>query len=321
MIKDISFEITKRCLNNCLHCSSCSTSNCKQQIDFSTICKTIDEMPKIGVKRVCLSGGEPFLHPNLAEIVKYIKNSGMEVNIYSSGITEKNAQLSSIPIDEMLKLKDYGLTKIMFNVQSPYSEGYDKITGTNGRFPFVKSSIANAVNAGIYTEIHFVPMKLNIKDIDSIIDFAKENKINKVSFLKLVPHGRALANKEKIQLSSEETVKLRAKLNSIKSENIRIGIPLSLDFESDFCHAASSKLYIKFDGTVYGCEAFKYIQQFDESLKEIQPCNIYEMGLCDIYHNSKYIRATQKFINKYSSVSSRCESCPVQKFLESLEEV
>lgn len=26
MIKDVSFEITKRCLNNCLHCSSCSTS-------------------------------------------------------------------------------------------------------------------------------------------------------------------------------------------------------------------------------------------------------------------------------------------------------
>ena len=321
MIKDVSFEITKRCLNNCLHCSSCSTSNCNQQIDFSTICKTIDDMPKIGVERVCLSGGEPFLHPNLADIVKYIKKAGMEVNIYSSGITEENDQISSISIDEMLKLKEYGLTKIMFNVQSPRSEGYDEITGTHGRFSLVKSSIVNAVKTGIYTEIHFVPMKLNIEDIDSIIDFAKENQINKVSFLKLVPHGRAYTNKETIQLSSGETVKLRNKLNGIKSENIRIGIPLSLDFESDFCHAASSKLYIKFDGTVYGCEAFKYIQQYDETLKEIQPCNIYEMGLCNIYNNSEYIRATQKFIEKYSSVSSRCESCPVQKYLESLEEL
>lgn len=318
MIKDVSFEITKRCLNNCLHCSSCSTSNCNQQIDFSAICKTIDDMPKIGVERVCLSGGEPFLHPNLAEIVKYIKKAGMEVNIYSSGITEENDRVSSISIDEMFKLKEYRLTKIMFNVQSPRPESYDEITGTHGRFSLVKSSIVNAVNAGIYTEIHFVPMKLNIEDIDGIIDFAKENQINKVSFLKLVPHGRAFANKETIQLSSEETVELRNKLSGIKSENIRIGIPLSLDFESDFCHAASSKLYIKFDGTVYGCEAFKYIQQLDECNNEIKPCNIFDTSLSDIYTNSKYIRATQKFIDKYSSLHSKCESCPVQKYLESI---
>ena len=62
----------------------------------------------------------------------------------------------------------------MFNVQSPRSEGYDEITGTHGRFSLVKSSIVNAVKAGIYTEIHFVPMKLNVEDIDSIIAFAKE---------------------------------------------------------------------------------------------------------------------------------------------------
>ena len=321
MVKDLCFEIIEACPNECKFCSSNSCIDKKRIIEFKDFKRVIDYfISEGGIEELSLSGGEPFLHPNLAEIVKYIKKAGMEVNIYSSGITEENDQVSSISIDEMLELKKYGLTKIMFNVQSPRSEGYDEITGTHGRFSLVKSSIVNAVNAGIYTEIHFVPMKLNVQDIDSIINFAKENQINKVSFLKLVPHGRAYANKETIQLSSEETVKLRNKLNGIKSENIRIGIPLSLDFESDFCHAASSKLYIKFDGTVYGCEAFKYIQQYDESLKEIQPCNIYEMGLCNIYHNSEYIRATQKFIEKYSTVSSRCESCPVQKFLESLEE-
>lgn len=318
MIKDISFEITKRCLNNCLHCSSCSNSAGGQQIDYETICRTIDDMPRIGVERVCLSGGEPFLHSDLEKIVMYIKNKGMEINIYSSGIVEKNGKISAVSVEKLLKLKEYGLSKIMFNVQSSNEEGYDRITGTKERFSILKKSIRNTAHVGIYTEIHFVPMKLNMEDIDGIIQFAKDYNMNTVSFLKLVPHGRALINKELIQLSSEETIKLRDKLNRIKSSKIRIGIPLSLDFESDFCHAARSKLYIKFDGAVYGCEAFKYIQQLDDSANEIQPDNIFDTNLFDIYSNSEYLRVTQKFIDKYSSLNSKCESCPVQKYLESI---
>lgn len=316
MIRDISFEITKRCLNNCLHCSSCSDNSNNHQIDYATVCRTVDDMPKMGVERVSLSGGEPFLHSELDKIVMYIKKMGIEVSIYSSGIVEEDGKISAISPSALRRLKECGLSKIMFNVQSSKEKNYDRITGTKGRFSVVKESILNAVHIGIYTEIHFVPMKLNIHDINGIIMLAEELNINKVSFLKLVPHGRAFANKELIQLSSEETIELKVALDKMKSDKIRIGIPLSMDFESDSCHAARSKLYIKFDGTVYGCEAFKYIQQFDDSANAIQPCNIFDSNLFDIYGNSEYISATQKFINKYSSIDSKCESCPVQKYLE-----
>lgn len=316
MISDISFEITQKCLNNCVHCSSCSNSICKQYIDYETICKTVDDMLQIGVIRVCLSGGEPFLHKDLKNIIIYIKQFGMEVDIYSSGIIESDEQITCITTDELKDLKRCGLSKIMFNLQSYESARYDKIMGTTGRFGIVKESIKNAIKAGIYTEIHFVPMKLNIGDIDGIVELAKKMKIDKVSFLKLVPHGRAEKNRDFIQLSEEETIKLRQKLNEIKSETVRIGIPLSLDFDSDSCHAANSKLYIKFDGTVYGCEAFKYIQQLDEESNIIQPNNIFESSLLEIYNYSKYLKATQEFVKKYSCLNSKCESCPVQKYLE-----
>lgn len=318
MIKDISFEITQKCLNNCLHCSSCSNASCQQQIDFNTICKTVDDMPLMGVKRVCLSGGEPFLHQDLERIVSYISKLGIEVNIYTSGITEINGIMTELSVKQLEYLKSIGLSKLMFNVQSADEILYDIITGTKGRFPILLRSIHNAIHAGVYTEIHFVPMKLNVGGINDIIAFAKSVGIDKVSFLKLVPHGRAKQNQEMIQLSPSETVGLREELNNINSGNVRIGIPLSLNFESDYCHAASTKLYIKFDGNVYGCEAFKYIQQLDSYNNKIQPCNIFNESLLDIYNKSDYICATRKFIKKYSTVDSTCESCPVQKYLEKI---
>ena len=316
MIKDISFEITQRCLNNCVHCSSCSNNSCEQYIDYNTICKTVNDMPKIGVNRVCLSGGEPFLHNDLLKIVSYINRFDIEINIYSSGITEIDKKITYIPLEKFIELKKSGLSKIMFNVQSHKSSQYNKITGTTNRFGLVIKSIQNAIQAGIYTEIHFVPMKINIDDIDGIIKFAKKMDVDRISFLKLVPHGRANENKNLIQLSVEETLALRKKLNEIKSKKIRVGIPLSVDFDAEFCHAATSKLYIKFDGTVYGCEAFKYIQQFDSQYNVIKPSNIYESTLLEIYNNSEYLRATQEFVKKYGCLNSKCESCPVQKYIE-----
>ncbi len=319
MIKDISFEITQRCLNNCVHCSSCSNSLCEQYIDYETICRTIDDMTTIGVNRVCLSGGEPFLHKDICAIVSYISELNIEVNIYSSGITEADGTITYITLNEFAILKKNGLSKIMFNVPSYKKVQYDQIMGTTDRFDIVKQSIKNAVEAGVYTEIHFVPMKLNIDDIEGVVEMARTLNVNKVSFLKLVPHGRADKNRDLIQLSKEETINLRNKLNEIKSESIRIGIPLSLELDSDFCHAASSKLYIKFDGTVYGCEAFKYIQQLDGASNVIQPNNIFESSLLEVYNGSKYLKATQEFVKKYSCLNSKCESCPVQKYLEMKE--
>lgn len=321
MIRDISFEITQRCLNKCVHCSSCSNSLCEQYIDYSTVCKAVDDMPQMGVKRVCLSGGEPFLHKDLGKIVSHINQYGIDVNIYSSGIVEHNGTATWVSAEEFENLKRRGVSKVMFNVQSHMASRYDSITGTVGRFEVVKESIRNAKRAGIWTEIHFVPMKINWNDIDGIVEFAKTMNVDKVSFLKLVPHGRAEENKEKLLLSADETIQLRKKLSDIKSEMIRIGIPLSLELDSDFCHAASSKLYIKFDGTVYGCEAFKYIQQLDEEKNIINPNNIFESSMLSIYSNSKYLEVTKEFVKKYSCLHSKCESCPVQKYLETKGEV
>ena len=168
MIHDISLEITQKCLNNCVHCSSCSNNQCTQFIDYKTICQAVNDMHKIGVKRVCLSGGEPFLHNELEDIVEYINNYNIEINIYSSGIVGYADNVSPIAYEEFVRLKNKGLSKIMFNLQSFNRENYDLITNTKNHFSVIIESIENAVKADLYTEIHFVPMKLNINDIDGL---------------------------------------------------------------------------------------------------------------------------------------------------------
>lgn len=72
-MEQISIEIIHKCPNQCLHCSSYSDINCTLKINTDKIKEVIDSAVKLNTKILSISGGEPFLHEDLLEIVKYAK--------------------------------------------------------------------------------------------------------------------------------------------------------------------------------------------------------------------------------------------------------
>ena len=43
-----------------------------------------------GIEELSISGGEPFLHPNLFEMVEFCKDKGIRTVIFTSGIKKRN---------------------------------------------------------------------------------------------------------------------------------------------------------------------------------------------------------------------------------------
>ena len=79
MMNEISIEILQRCPNRCIYCSSHSNPQATHLISFEIIKGVVDDAKALGCKTVCLSGGEPFLHPQIIEIVSYIDDSAVSV--------------------------------------------------------------------------------------------------------------------------------------------------------------------------------------------------------------------------------------------------
>jgi MoaA/NifB/PqqE/SkfB family radical SAM enzyme len=322
MIKEVSIEIIKKCPNLCLYCSSSSDIAAKEIITFADLSDLIDRLIKLDVSRFCLSGGEPFLHPELLRIVKYISSFGIETDIYTCGITLIDNESRSISAETFHEFRKSGLNRVMFNLQSTNEDNYNKLTNTNGHYKIALQSIRNAIIANVPSDVHFVPMKINKNDIDEIISFSEREGIEQVSFLKLVPHGRAKANMETVLLSGEDDAEVQQKLLSAKSggAKIRIGVPYSKNDTSLRCHAVNEKLYIRYDGFVFGCEAFKYIEFQDENT-HILPNNISEKPINEIVKSSNHLKKSIELIGEYSSVQMGCENCPVQKYLRKMEEI
>ena len=88
MVKDLCFEVIEKCLNNCLFCSSNSNCNKKKIIEFKEFKRVINYfMSTGGIEELSLSGGEPFLHPDIIKMVEYAKSLGIRTVIFTSGVT------------------------------------------------------------------------------------------------------------------------------------------------------------------------------------------------------------------------------------------
>lgn len=300
MLSEISIEILQRCPNRCIYCSSHSNPQATHLIPFEIIKNIIDDAKCLGCKTVCLSGGEPFLHPQILDVISYIAKKRLTCYVYTSGIYMKDEVYSSLPnvyIEAIRGMVD----KVIFNVEADPSALYDQIMGTDvGGFDMMKQSISDCVSSGLVVETHVVPMQVNFKHLKSIFEMCYQLGVSKVSILRLVLQGRALENLSLVKLTAEdsrEVTKLIKILNESYKGKVRIGLPYSDSNCRIYCKAASDKINVRYDGNVYPCEVFK-----DDLLNAklgCEPDNVLKDRFYDIYQESPYLNVVRRRIEAF----------------------
>lgn len=300
MLSEISIEILQRCPNRCIYCSSHSNPQATHIISFEIIKNIIDDAKSLGCKTVCLSGGEPFLHPQILDIISYIAKQQLICYVYTSGIYMKDEVYSSLPNEYIEAIRGM-VDKVIFNVEADSSALYDQIMGTDvGGFDMMKKSINDCVSSGLVVETHVVPMQVNFKHLKSIFEMCYQLGVSKVSILRLVLQGRALENLSLVKLTGEdsrEVTKLIKALKEAYKGKVRIGLPYSDSNCRIYCKAASDKINVRYDGNVYPCEVFK-----DDLLNAklgCEPDNIWKDSFYNIYQNSPYLNVVRKSIDAF----------------------
>ena len=300
MLSEISIEILQRCPNRCIYCSSHSNPQATHIIPFEIIKNVIDDAKSLGCKTVCLSGGEPFLHPQILDIISYIAKQQLICYVYTSGIYMKDEVYSSLPNEYIEAIRGM-VDKVIFNVEADSSALYDQIMGTDvGGFDVMKKSINDCVSSGLVVETHVVPMQVNFKHLKSIFEMCYQLGVSKVSILRLVLQGRALENLSLVKLSGKdnrEVTKLIKALNESYKGKVRIGLPYSDSNCRIYCKAASDKINVRYDGNVYPCEVFK-----DDLLNAklgCEPDNVWKDSFYDLYQNSPYLNVVRKSIEVF----------------------
>ncbi len=187
--KRLWVRLTRFCNNNCIFCLDKEAQN-GSVINYNEIKKILRVGRKKHYKRVVLSGGEPTIHPNFLEIIRYSKNIGFEhIQCISNG------RMFAYPnfLNEALQS---GLTEITFSFHGECASLHDKLTGVNGAFEQAISGLRHAkTHKNLIVSVDVVLNKMNIKRLTEIIKFFNFFGVNEFDLLQIMPFGAAWQNR------------------------------------------------------------------------------------------------------------------------------
>jgi MoaA/NifB/PqqE/SkfB family radical SAM enzyme len=175
--------LTYDCQCKCVHCSAgLYKKNKESELTTGEWFGLIDEIYKLGIPRINLSGGEALLRDDIFEIIKYASDK-VVVILESNGqmITEKNA----------LSLKKSGVSCVAISVDSDNASTHDSLRSVFGCFDRAMQGIDNLHKSGVPCLIstYMTKERLNDNSIEGIMNLAKKKRVLAVRIMPARPSG------------------------------------------------------------------------------------------------------------------------------------
>ncbi|MCR5608441.1 MAG: radical SAM protein [Lachnospiraceae bacterium] len=301
-------ELTEQCNLNCLHCGSSCNQSKKQYIDTKLLLDAIRKLandcnPK-GVM-VCLTGGEPLLHPDFFLIVKEIVDLG-----FSWGMTTNGTLIDR---DMAVKLKTYNLKSVTISIDG-LKESHEWLRRVDNCFEASMEAVSFLNEAGILVQITTVVHKKNISELDDMYKLMCGLNIASWRVINLEPIGRANESKD-LLLSKEEIIYLLDFIKNKRYDNscpmdVRFGCSHYLSYEYE--HEVRDNYFICGSGIYVGsilCNGDIYSCLDIERRKELVQGNIKTDRFYDVWINRfKEFRADR------AKLSEKCSKCSERSF-------
>jgi cyclic pyranopterin phosphate synthase len=153
-VTDLRISLTQRCNLKCVFCHMEGQPPTRAELAPEEIERIVRAGVAIGIDRVKLTGGEPTLRSDLAEIVGRIAPLVQEVSMTTNGLLLE--QLAA-------PLKRAGLARVNVSLPSLDPETYERLTGVDGAGRVVRG-VRAARAAGLQ------PIKLNVVALAGLTD-------------------------------------------------------------------------------------------------------------------------------------------------------
>jgi pyrroloquinoline quinone biosynthesis protein E len=180
-------ELTYRCPLRCVYCSNpVGWRDVPDALDGTAWTRAFREAAALGVVHVGLTGGEPTLHPELAEIVTGAAAAGLYVHLVTAGTT--------LSADALAELARRGLRSVQLSLQDDRAEESDRIAGV--RAFETKLAFAGAVRAlGLPLTLNVVLHRHNLGRVAELIALARRLGADRLELANAQYDGFAFVNR------------------------------------------------------------------------------------------------------------------------------
>jgi len=277
---NFQIELTSKCNERCVHCyipHKFKLFNITDELYYSTL----EQLSKMGVLSVTLSGGECMCHPKFKEYLKAAKDYDFYVNILSN-LTLLDDEIIGI-------MKDSNVSSVQTSLYSMIPEHHDAITQLKGSFYKTRDNILKLIENNLPLHVSCPTMKGNKDDYSDVLKWCGEHKIRaQTDYIMMAQYNHETENLAN-RLSVDEAGKV---ISDVLEGDIDYQKAiLSPDFvkrcnEAEFnperrlCGAGVSSCCMVANGNVYPCPGWQ----------EMVLGNLNETPLQEIWNNSEKIK-------------------------------
>jgi len=281
-LTDVQLEITQRCNLHCKHCYL-GRKFIKHDLSLSQIFSVIDQASDLGCLTFHVTGGEPCLHPHINEILKYAYAKGMSITLFTNA-TAMNKRL-------LTTLQEVHVEIVRTSIDGADAEEHDMVRGYKGAYDKTMSTINVLKDMGIPVQINTVIHKLNIHNVDDIVNNLQDKELS-FRLDSYVPMNGP--KNDPLFITPHEFIESS---DYYKSGSLKYTAEACFTNKLDFyCGAGNSYVFIKSNGTVVFCPTMP---------TGFNGGNVLEDSLENIWLNSK-------FFNHIRNVNCRFfKECPV----------
>ncbi len=220
----IYFYLTEGCNLRCRHCwidpKFQRHENEYSALDVKLFRSIIDQGKALGLSSVMLTGGEPFLHPQIVDIIDMVRDERLALTITTNGV------LCSPGLARRVAACRNPFVSVSLDGAHPQT--HEWVRGVEGSFRDAIRGAGNLVAAGIRPQITMSIMRQNFGEMEALVHLAESIGASAVKFNLVYPIARGEKVHEAGQaLTIEEMVELGSWVGNTLSKNAKI--PLFYD--------------------------------------------------------------------------------------------
>ncbi|MGB3223332.1 MAG: radical SAM protein [Desulforhopalus sp.] len=286
----LELELSRLCNLRCIYCYASSGVALENELTLDEIFNVIDQARGLGAKKIIvLGGGEPLVYPHIMEVIEYIREKNLIVDLFTNGLaltSEVAEKLYALGVGVVLKM----------NSLKP--EVQDYLGGKAGTLAGINKALAALQDAGYPDEEHSLGVETiicrpNYEELPELWRWARKEGI--VPYVEaMTMQGRATEHQD-LEVSAAEVKALFEELSRIDREEFLCSWHPHPPLVASQCARHE-----------YSCTV--------TAIGEVNPCpgvsvsvgNIREKGLADILRESPVIEDLR---NIRTQVKGQCREC------------
>ena len=310
----VMLELTYNCNEKCVHCfnpgaarndQEKSYRNAREEIGIKEYESLLDELKELGVVKIILTGGDPFVKKDIWKLIELIYERDFALDIYTNGLAI---------LGRVEKLARFYPRSIGLSVYSQVEEVHDGITRVNGSLKKTLMVAQELAKFGVPIYFKCPIMANNATTYLTVSELAK-------SFGAIPQYDVSLTDSVDGDISITESLQVQGELLEVilRDPNISLYVGeeapnygrIERNKSNAFCGAGTSMMNITPEGDITPCNSFP--TQFG---------NLKDRSFKNVWENSDNLHAWQgTVINDYEECGTHercgyCNRCPGQSFIE-----